>query len=210
MPKTEPFQKYTNQYEQWFEENTWVYEAELKAVRALLPENQTGMEIGVGTGRFAAPLGIKTGVDPSAHMSAIAKLRGVNVTGGVAENLPFKDAVFNFVLMVTTVCFLDDINRAFTEARRVLSEGGYFIIGLVDRNSPIGQSYLKHQHSSDFYKEATFYSVDEILETAKRHGYNEFSFRQTIFYELSKITEFEKITPGYGKGSFVVIRGRKS
>ena len=38
MPKTYPFQKHTGQYENWFAENRWVYEAELRAVKALLPE----------------------------------------------------------------------------------------------------------------------------------------------------------------------------
>ena len=65
MPKIVPFQKYAARYERWFEKNHWVYEAELKAVRSLLPEGQYGMEIGVGTGKFAAPLGVKIGVDPS-------------------------------------------------------------------------------------------------------------------------------------------------
>jgi hypothetical protein len=39
----------------------------------LLPENDKGMEIGVGNGRFAAPLGSKLGVEPPA---AMRKLRG--------------------------------------------------------------------------------------------------------------------------------------
>lgn len=40
--------------------------------------------------------------------------------------------VFKFVLFVTTVCFLDDINKAFREAYRVLKKGGRLIAGLID------------------------------------------------------------------------------
>lgn len=61
MPRISPFEKYAEQYESWFEKNRWVYEAELRAVKAMLPAVGTGLEIVVGTGRFAGPLGIKDG-----------------------------------------------------------------------------------------------------------------------------------------------------
>lgn len=209
MPKILAFQKYATRYEKWFEENYRVYEAEIKAVRSLLPVGQYGMEIGVGTGRFAAPLGVKLGVDPSDRMRKFAKKRKIKVLGGVAEKLPFKDSVFEFVLMVTTICFVNDIDKAFKEACRVLLKGGYLIIGLIDRNSPIGQIYLRHQNDNVFYKEATFYSVDEVLEIMKHAGFNDFRFSQTIFRDLSEITEHEIVKSGCGEGSFVVLRGKK-
>lgn len=79
MPKISPFQKNVDQYERWFTKNRWVYEAELRAVKALLPEAGLGVEIGVGTGRFAAPLGIKIGVEPSIRMKKIAQDRGIQI-----------------------------------------------------------------------------------------------------------------------------------
>jgi ubiquinone/menaquinone biosynthesis C-methylase UbiE len=209
MPKILPFQKYTARYEKWFEDNHWVYQAELKAVKCLLPEGQYGVEIGIGTGRFAEPLGIKIGVEPSSHMRDLARKRGIRVLDGVAEKLPFKNSIFEFVLMVTTICFVDDINKAFEEAFRVLAKGGYIIIGLVDRNSPVGQIYFRHQNNNVFYKEATFYSVEEVLEIMRKTGFDDFSFRQTIFGNLWEISEYEDIKPGYGEGSFVVISGKK-
>ncbi|MFH1293840.1 MAG: methyltransferase domain-containing protein [Pseudomonadota bacterium] len=83
---------------------------------------------------------------------------------GVAEELPFDDYEIDFILMVTTICFVDDINKAFQEANRVLSQGGFLIVGEVDRNSPIGQLYLKHQNENVFYKEANFFSVNEVVK----------------------------------------------
>ena len=77
MPKIAPFQRYTGQYENWFTEHLCVYEAELRAVKALLPEDSRGLEIGVGTGRFAKPLGIKTGLEPSVQMREIARNRRI-------------------------------------------------------------------------------------------------------------------------------------
>ncbi|MBW1946127.1 MAG: class I SAM-dependent methyltransferase [Deltaproteobacteria bacterium] len=209
MPKISPFEKYADQYEEWFEKNRWVYEAELRAVKDMLPTVGHGVEVGVGTGRFAEPLGIKIGVEPSKRMREIAQKRGIQVLDGVAEELPFDDAGFDFVLMVTTICFVDDINRALLEAHRILSHGGFLIIGFVDRNSMMGQAYLNHKEENVFYKNATFFSVDELVEIMDQAGFTDLAFKQTIFRNLSETASNEPVTPGYGEGSFVVIRGRK-
>ncbi len=209
MPRISPFEKYAEQYEEWFVENRWVYEAELRAVKAMLPVGGHGVEIGVGSGRFAEPLGIKIGVEPSKRMREIAQKRGIQVLDGVAEELPFDDAGFDFVLMVTTVCFVDNIRKALLEAHRVLSHGGFLIIGFVDRNSMVGQTYLDHQNENVFYKDATFFSVDELDELIGQAGFKDLTFKQTIFKTLSRTTRDEPVKPGHGEGSFVVIRGRK-
>ena len=209
MPRISPFEKYAEQYEEWFVENRWVYEAELRAVKAMLPVGGHGVEIGVGSGRFAEPLGIKIGVEPSRSMREIAQKRGIQVLDGVAEELPFDDAGFDFVLMVTTVCFVDNIRKALLEAHRVLSHGGFLIIGFVDRNSMVGQTYLDHQNENVFYKDATFFSVDELDELMDQVGFKDLTFKQTIFKTLSRTTRDEQVKPGHGEGSFVVIRGRK-
>jgi ubiquinone/menaquinone biosynthesis C-methylase UbiE len=125
MPKISPFEKYAEQYEMWFEKNRWVYEAELRAVKAMMPNGGRGVEIGVGTGRFAEQLGIKNGVEPSKRMRDFAQKRGIRALDGVAEKLPFDDSEFDFVLMVTTVCFVDDISKALMEDHRVLSAGSF-------------------------------------------------------------------------------------
>jgi len=209
MPKISPFEKYTEQYEDWFVENRWVYEAELRAVKAMLPAGEYGVEIGVGTGRFAGPLGIKIGVEPSKHMREIAQKQGLQVLDGVAEELPFYDFQFDFALMVTTVCFVDDINRTLIEAHRIISHGGFLIIGFVDRNSMVGQIYLDRQNENVFYKDATFFTVDELIEIMCHIGFRDLTFNQTIFKSLSETTRNEPVKSGHGEGSFVVIRGRK-
>ena len=132
MGKVEPFEKYPQKYEDWFERNKFAYESELQAIREQLPEGGKGIEIDVGSGRFAAPLGIRLGVEPSKKMREIAKQREIDAIDGVAENLPFDDAQFDFALMVTTVCFLDDVETAFRETYGVLKPGGCFVIGFID------------------------------------------------------------------------------
>jgi hypothetical protein len=48
-------------------------------VRSLLPAGGYGVEIGVGTGRFAVSLGIAVGVEPSPAMAELARRRGIEV-----------------------------------------------------------------------------------------------------------------------------------
>ncbi len=210
MAKTEPFEKYTSDYENWFEKNAFVYAAELEAVRRLMPKSGEALEVGVGSGRFAAPLGIGYGIEPSEKMAALARQRGIDVSYGLAENLPFPDRRFDVVLMVTTICFVDDIARSFREAFRVLKSGGVFIVGYVDRESSLGKKYLEHKEESLFYRVATFYSTDEVIRGLEKAGFDDFEFTQTIFHELSATQDNEPVRRGYGTGSFVAVRGIRS
>jgi len=209
MPKTEPFEKYTDRYEDWFERNRYVYHSEINAIREILPDFKNGVEIGVGSGRFAEPLGIKSGIEPSSKMRKIASSKGIKAVEGAAENLPYKDCSFDLALMVTTLCFLDDEVKAFMEIHRILRYGGYFINGFVDKNSRIGRIYKKNKQKSVFYKIANFFDTEEVLRLLKKTGFKDFKFRQTVFNTLDKINQIEKVKEGYGEGSFVVIRAQK-
>jgi len=209
MPGVNDFDRNVLQYEEWFVNNPFAYVSELHAVQELLPMNGSGIEIGMGTGRFSAPLGIEQGIEPSRSMAEIAKKKGLDVVSGVAENLPYKDSEFDFCLMVTTVCFLDDIELAFQEAYRVLKPRGLFIIGFVDKNSPIGKAYEQRKNESLFYKAATFYSVDDLLVHLKKAGFMKFRFCQTLFGPLQDMQEPSEVKEGFSEGSFVVIRADK-
>jgi SAM-dependent methyltransferase len=168
MPKTEPFDKYSDEYDQWFKENADLYEVELEAIRQLVPPHRSeGLEVGVGSGKFAAPLGIKTGVEPSKMMAAKARIKGVEVYPGVAEELPFSDGKFDYILMVTTICFVNDILKSFREAFRVLRPGGYIIVGFIDKESELGKQYDDKKGQTMFYKDATFFSAQGHKVTGK-------------------------------------------
>ena len=209
MPGVNAFDSNVDRYEQWFVDNPLAYVSELRAVRELLPMSGSGIEIGLGTGRFAAPLNIAKGIEPSRPMAELARKKGVEVIAGVAEHLPFGDGEFGFVLMVTTVCFLDDMDMAFSEVRRVLKPGGSFVIGFVDRDSPLGKDYQTRKDESAFYQHATFYATKDIVAALEKAGFGSFEFRQTLFQPLDEMTEIDTLRAGYGKGSFVVVRGVK-
>jgi len=209
MARIEPFEKHPLQYEQWFDRHKFAYESELQAMRKLLPQSGNGLEIGVGSGRFSAPLGIKLGLEPSRKMMEIAQGKGIEVIGGVGESLPFRNSQFDFATMVTTICFLDDVEVAFDEAYRVLKPGGCLIIGFIDKDSPVGQLYQRHKNENVFYRVAAFYSVDEVVSCLKKANFNAFDFAQTIFHNLAEIKGIEPVREGYGEGSFVVVRAVK-
>jgi ubiquinone/menaquinone biosynthesis C-methylase UbiE len=142
-------------------------------------------------------------------MMKIARKRGIKVIGGVAEMLPFRRSLFDFILMVTTICFLSKVEVALKEASRVLKPNGGLIIGFIDRNSPVGKLYLKHKEENVFYRVANFYTAQEVIALLGKAGFHSFSFTQTIFHLLPEITSVEPVKDGYGKGSFVVIRAQK-
>lgn len=205
MPKTEPFERLTERYDDWFEGHEPAYRSEVQALETLVGSPGDGLEIGVGTGRFADPLGIQVGVDPAGEMLPRARDRGVDVVQGIAESLPFADGTFDTALMVTTICFVDDLTESMSEARRVLRPDGSLVLGYIDKESPVGRIYQEKKSDNPFYRDATFVSTDDLLDALETVGFDEFEFVQTIFEWPGDLTEPEPVESGYGEGSFVGI-----
>jgi SAM-dependent methyltransferase len=205
MDRTAPFEAHHQRYEIWFQKHPAAYMSELLALRPFVPYEGHGLEIGVGSGRFGGPLGIKIGLDPSPAMLAYAAARGIAVVAGTAENLPFKDQTFDHALVVTTICFVDSAAEMLAEAHRVLKPGGRLVIGFIDRQSAIGRDYLAHQAESVFYREATFYSAEEVNRLLLTAGFAIDAWAQTLAHPLPATRELEALRPGRGQCAFVVV-----
>jgi SAM-dependent methyltransferase len=205
----DPFRELAPEYEAWFETHEPTYRAELEALEALRPAADRSLSVGVGTGRFAAPLGVEYGIEPSPEMGVRARDRGIEVVRGVGERLPIRDGSFEFVLAVTTVCFFDDLQLALSEAHRVLEPGGHVLIGFVDRESPVGRQYEATKGENPFYREATFYTAAELQSALESAGFAEVVARQTVFTDPESMTEPDPVEPGTGDGSFVAVRARR-
>ncbi len=204
------FDRNSSRYEEWFEKHPFVYKCELEALGRLVPAAKRSLEIGVGTGRYAAPLGMTHGVEPSNEMICYARKRGIQVVRGIGEQLPFQSDSFDVVLIVTTICFFENISAALNETARVLRRDGPLIVGMVNRTSPLGQHYQLHKDENVFYREATFYSVEEVVALLQSVGFSRFEFMQTVFHPLDQVTSREAVTEGFGQGSFVAIRAVNS
>jgi len=209
MPKTEPFQRYHDRYEVWFLKHRTAYISELLALRKFIPLEGKGIEVGVGSGRFASPLGIPIGIDPSPAMLKYASERGIKIAEATAENLPFLENCFDYALIVTTICFVDSPSEMLKEVYRVLKQGGRVVIGFIDKESVIGQDYLKHQYESVFYREATFFSANEIAQYLLNTGFSISDWAQTLAHSLNETKDVEPLQHGYGQCAFVAVSAVK-
>lgn len=210
MKQIQVFEELAEEYDKWFEKNKFAYQSELKALKKFIPRSGRGLEIGVGTGRFAVPFEIKEGIEPAEAMAKIARSRGIKVCKQSAEKLLFAGQSFDFVTIVTTICFLSRPYKALLEARRILKPKGHLIIGLIDKAGKLGKYYESKRKENEFYRHAKFYSTEQILKWLKKLNFENIQTRQTLFKLPKKMTEVEPVKKGYRKGGFVVISAEKS
>lgn len=202
------FNKYYKQYDAWYEKNKYAYLSELEAIKKVLPKSGRGLEIGVGTGRFAHPLGITIGIDPAKNMIKIARQRGVDVLAGSGESLSFKNTTFDYVVIIITLCFVKDPSKVLQETNRVLKKHGKVIICIIDKNSFLGKYYLKKK--SIFYHRAHFFSAEELTELLKTMGFNITSHYQTMFTFPDKMNSIDQPQRGFSRGGFIIMSAQKS
>jgi len=201
------FDIYTAEYENWFKENNNFFQSELLALKRVVPTHKKGIEIGIGSGIFAEKLDIKFGIDPSENMLKFARQRNLNVEYGFAENLPYADNNFDFAVFITSICFIKNPTKALQEAYRVTKQNGDLIIAFIDKESSLGQLLTEEKHDSKFYRTANFYSVKEIISLIESCNFVVSEIFQTLTGLKKK--KIEKPMKGFGKGSFVVIKGNK-
>lgn len=200
------FNNFAEEYDAWFDNNWKTYQAEINAIKRLVSAHDFGLEVGVGSGRFAQPLGIKLGIDPSFNMLQIARTRGILVCQAFGEHLPFQNEQFDHVALITVVCFVTDVPCLLREVKRVIKKGGYIIIAFIDKDTNLGRIYQAQKNSNKYYRAAHFYSTPEIINKMIDAGFFEIESIQTI---LGEKNENEAILDGFGKGSFVILRATK-
>jgi ubiquinone/menaquinone biosynthesis C-methylase UbiE len=142
-------------------------------------------------------------------MARKAAERGIEVMDALAENLPYADLQFDFVLYVT-VCHLQSLKHAFLEANRVLKKNGMIIIGFLPSDRPIARAYQDRRRFSTFYRNAVFYTPGQIEKLLGETGFKSLEFNQVLIGEPEAIREEQLPKPGYGEGSFVVVSALKA
>lgn len=197
----QPFDPVADSYDQWFDtpKGRPIFDAELSCLRSLGSQRRgRWLEVGVGTGRFAAALGIAEGIDPSPQMLAKATRRGVTACVGCAENLPFPDAGFDGVLLALTLCFVADPRRAAAECRRVLRTNGQLLVGAIPADSPWGRHYEGKQAAGHpVYVHARLLTTARIVALIESAEFDLQAAASTLLWAPDAAPETEpRVEPG--------------
>lgn len=203
------FDERTEEYDAWFERQDLIYKSELKLVRSFQCEKPC-LEIGVGTGRFAQPLGIEFGLDPSERALSISMKRGIETVRGAAEHLPFREGSFRTAYLIVTICFVDDPVQTIREAARVLKDKGKLISCVVPRDSKWGEFYeeRKRRGESIFYKDATFYTKKQLKEMLETGRFKIVRTASVLHYPPGEAPKMEDPSDGEA-GSFICYEAIK-
>ena len=211
---TSPFDDLAAAYDAWFEEEgKLIFAIEVSAfqkVLALLPK--PWLEVGVGSGRFAQALGIETGIDPSAKLLKMARRRGIIGFLARGEDKFFDAEAFGTVFLIVTLCFVESPLAVLKEAHRILKTEGKLVLGLVLQESPWGQFYqAKKKEGHRFYRHATFYSYQEVVELLRQSGFAMEKVLSTLFQRPSEVTEIESPREHFSADAgFTVIKAKKA
>jgi SAM-dependent methyltransferase len=208
-----PFNTLALDYDAWFEcEGKLIFATEVKAFEGVLPLLlKPWIEVGVGSGRFAKVLGIKTGIDPSAKLLAIARRRGIKVFQAKGEERFFDEETFGSIFLILTLCFVVSPIAVLREAHRILKKEGKIALGLVLRDSPWGRFYsAKKEEKHRFYKYATFYSYQRVTEFLEHTGFAVNKVVSTLFQKPKEVDEMEMPREGFfPDAGFTIIVARK-
>lgn len=201
-----PFEASAGDYDAWFDAHRAIFESEIAAVESILPRRRgLWVEVGVGTGRFAARLGIPMGVEPAAAMAKLARSRGIHVVSGTAEDLPLPTGGIDAVFFITTLCFVADVDQALREARRVLTSAGHLVTAILPRDRAIG---LRVASEPDpFFRRARLLTVARLHASLATAGFEVEAEAGTL--DGSRTEEaIEAPLAGSERGSFVATRSR--
>jgi SAM-dependent methyltransferase len=209
-----PFDSLATAYDRWFEEKgRLIFEIEVRAFQKVLASlPRPWLEVGVGSGRFAQALGIETGVDPSTRLLEMARDRGIAAYLGSGEDSTFPPGSFGTVFLIVTICFVDSPQMVLREAYRILKPDGKVVLGLVLRESPWGQHYLREKEKGHkFYKYASFYSYSEVETFLNNAGFNIEKAISTLFRRPGQVREMEAPRDGYSPDAgFTIVVAAKS
>jgi len=203
------FEDYAKEYDSWYLKHPAIYESEIRVLKGFDLKG-LGLEIGIGTGVFASKIGVDLGIDSSLAMLRIAKEKGAEVIRTIGEHLPFVDKIFDYVLMVCTLCFLDKPSLVIKESFRVLKRDGSLVVCVILKDSPWGRLYEeKKKAGHKFYSYAKFYSIHELKRLITDQGLCIAEVMSTLSYSPSEEERFEEPIRGY-RGSFVCLRVKRN
>ncbi|MGH7564895.1 MAG: class I SAM-dependent DNA methyltransferase [Gemmatimonadota bacterium] len=229
------FDEYAETYDAWFLENRNVLASELLLLRHFLGDSGKTLSVGCGSGLFEERLRtehgieIRHGVEPAEGMARIAEKRGLAVERGTAESLPHGAGDFDTVLLNGIPSYVNDLERAFREAHRVLRAGGDIVVVDVPAESSYGLLYRlaalvgtweddslariapAHPYPIEFATAAIWRTTEEKADLLREVGFVDLEFAQTLTrHPKFSDDAVEQPIEGFDRGDYVAIRGRKA
>jgi SAM-dependent methyltransferase len=172
ISSTRVFDESASDYDRWFDDHKEVYAAQVRLLQDEVPLIGCGLELGIGPGRFAVPLGIRYGIDPSLKLIEMAKTRGIEVVRGEGEHLPYRSETFDYVLMMTVICYLEKPLEVLQETFRILINGGDLILGFIEKDGEIALQSRLEKNKGRFFRFARFLTAGEVSRFMDDAGFS--------------------------------------
>ena len=220
----ELFDEWPEKYDQWF--TTPIgnlvkkYEAELVLDLLKPGPGEIILDAGCGTGIFTADIlsfnSYVIGIDISLPMlmRAAQKTRGYDFQTVLADisHLPFSESVFDKVISVTALEFIEDAKGALKELFRVTRRGGCIVVATLNSLSPWAtrrRAEAKKGHT--LFRKAIFRSPDELRSLAPVDSLikTAIHFQKEEDPAHAPAIEREGQRKGLNTGAFAAIRWEK-
>ncbi len=183
------------EYDAWYETplGSLCDRLEKEAIFRLFKPKGRVLDAGCGTGNYTMELvkqGVQVvGMDSSVDMTLFAKRKSekkgfkVNFVVGKGEAMPFKSNIFDSALGITTLCFVSEPEKMLNEVKRVLKEGGGFILGDLNRYSYWAfLRRVKGLFKESVYRQAIFFSIKGLREILQLTGFKDLRWSSCIYF----------------------------
>ena len=96
-----------------------------------------------------------TGVDPSEKLLEIAKNKGIKTICAGAEQLPFEENIFDYIISITAIQNFDDIEQGIKEIKRVAKVNAVIVV-----------TFLKVSNKKDLILKllSKHFNIEETIE----------------------------------------------
>lgn len=232
--KQTAFDEYANQYDAWFMKNSNLLYSEVKLVVKALANPGRTLSIGCGSGLFEMILSkecnisIQDGIEPSQAMAEIARLRGLSVAIGTAEDSDYGENIYDTILFNGTPSYIKDLNKSFAKAYTALKSNGRIVVIDVPKEGTYATLYnlamtlntWNHELLNDikpedpypieFVRQASWRTTNEKIKILEQNNFVNLSFFQTLTkHPAYSNVEIEEPQIGFDKGDYVAIIGNK-
>lgn len=209
-----PFDPAAAAYDGWFDRppGSLLFPGELQSIRMVLEgAPRPWLEVGCGTGRFSAAIGVDWGIDPARGMLRFAAERGVMVLQGDGMCLPVLGGSLGTVVLVTALCFVGQPADVLWEVRRVLRPGGMVVVADIPAGSPWGLHYAGLGRAGHaVYRHARLLESNDVVELLNATGFDVVVRTGSVVQPPGRVTHEERGWWGHAPGmGFAAFGARK-